>query len=574
MYNTSFIKKILLAATVVLLYSCDKDFNAIGENLIGDDHFGLESEKYDVVAFNQEVTSVQSNILATTALGIYNNPVFGETTANYVTQVALATYAPTIGETPVIESAVLSVPYFSHITANNTDGSHTYALDSIYGPPDGKLKLSVYESGYQMRSSYINNGSELPQFYYTAQNSVFQGAIGSNPRLNNDTSKPAQNDQFFFSSEEYKLVTKDDAGKETTTYTAPEMRLNLDKDIFQEKILDAPSKLAAADVFQEYFRGLYFKVEKADGSATSNMALMDFSKGKITITYKAKTAITTDDPNTTEEKTLVINFVNPTSSGGTANLLQDAKESAYADAISSSNVNKKEGDQRLYIKGGQGSAAVIKLFNQTDLISYDSSGSIVNGPNGVPDQLDEIRNNVATKNWKVNEANLVFTIDADKMAKVKVEDEPRRIYLYDLTNNVPLVDYFSDQTSSLVTGDTKGAKYIFGGLINRGDDKRGKTYKFRITNYYRNLIKDKTAKNVDLGLVVTESIGISTFNFLENRIVLYPPKTNEYFSQVPKASVMNPLGTILYGTNIPFSDTQNSDYSKRLRLEVYYTKPN
>ena len=541
MYNTSFIKKILLAATVVLLYSCDKDFNAIGENLIGDDHFGLESEKYDVVAFNQEVTSVQSNILATTALGIYNNPVFGETTGNYVTQVALATYAPTIGEDPVIEKAVLSVPYFSHITANNTDGSHTYELDSIYGPSNGKLKLSVYESGYQMRSSYINNGSELPQYYYTAQNSLFDGAKVGLP-LNDDKTKPAQNDQFFFSSEEYKLVTKDDAGKETTTYTAPEMRLNLNSAFFQDRILKAPaSKLAAADVFQEYFRGLYFKVEKADGSPTTNMALMDFSKGKITITYKAKTAITTDDPNTTEEKTLVINFVTPTSSGGTANLLQDAKATAYADAINSSNVNKTDGDERLYIKGGQGSAAVIKL---TDFAS----------------KLDDIR----AKNWKVNEANLVFNIDSDKMTGA---DEPRRVYLYDLTNNVPVVDYFSDQTSSLTTGDTKGAKYIFGGLINLGDNKRGKSYKIRITNHIRNLIKDKTAKNVTLGLVVTESIGISTFNFLEKRIVLFDDPI-EYFSQVPKASVMNPLGTILYGGKSSVPD------DKRLRLEVYYTKPN
>lgn len=540
MYKTSFIKKALLAVMAVFLYSCDKDFNAIGEDLIGDDHFGLESEKYDVVAFNQEVTSVQSNILSTTAFGIYNNPVFGETTGNYVTQVALAAYAPTIGEDPVIESAVLSVPYFSHITANNQDGSHTYELDSIYGPSNGKLNLSVYESGYQMRSSYISNGSELPQFYYTAQNSVFDGAkVGV---FLNDDAKTDQNTQFYFSSKEYPVTTKDASGKETTTYTAPEMHLELNKAFFQDRILKAPaSKLAAADVFQEYFRGLYFKVEKAAGSTATNMALMDFSKGKITITYKAKTAITTDDPGTTEEKTLVINFVNPTSSGGTANLLQDAKATAYADAINSSNVNKTDGDERLYVKGGQGSAAVIKL---TDFAS----------------KLDDIR----AKNWKVNEANLVFNIDSDKMTGA---DEPRRVYLYDLTNNVPVVDYFSDQTSSLTTGDTKGAKYIFGGLINLGDNKRGKSYKIRITNHIRNLIKDKTAKNVTLGLVVTESIGISTFNFLENRIVLYP-QPSEYFSQVPKASVMNPLGTILYGSKSSVPD------DKRLRLEVYYTKPN
>lgn len=539
MYNTSFFKKILLAATAVFFYSCDKDFNAIGGDLIGDDHFGLESEKYDVISYNQEVTSVQSNGLPTSALGIYSNPVFGETTANYVTQVALAAYAPSIGADPVIESAVLSIPYFSHVTVNNTDGSHTYELDSIYGPANGKLKLSVYESGYQMRSSYPSNGVELLQYYYTAQNSVFdQAKVGA--RLNDDATKPFQNDQFFFSAEEYKTVTKDDAGKETTTYTAPEMRLNLNTAFFQEKILKAASsKLASTDVFQEYFRGLYFNVEKATDGSPSNMALMDFSKGKITITYKAKTDITTDAPETTEERTIVVNLVNPTSSGGTANLLQDVKDANYSAAISSSSVNKTEGDERLYLKGGQGSAVVIKL---NDFVS----------------KIDDIR----AKNWKVNEANLIFNIDSEKMTGA---DEPKRIYLYDLTNNVPLADYYADQSTSLTAGDTKGAKRVFGGLINLDANKRGKTYKITVTEYIRSLIKSTTAQNVDLGLVVTESIGITASNFLENRIVLQP---NEYFSQVPRASIMNPLGTILYGGKSSVPE------DKRLRLEVYYTKPN
>ena len=98
MYNTSFIKKILLVATVVLLYSCDKDFNAIGDGLIGDDHFGLESEKYEVLAYNQEVTPIQSNGSVNYGLGIYDNAVFGSSAASFVTQVSLDTYAPTIGD--------------------------------------------------------------------------------------------------------------------------------------------------------------------------------------------------------------------------------------------------------------------------------------------------------------------------------------------------------------------------------------------------------------------------------------------------------------------------------------------
>jgi hypothetical protein len=63
-----------------------------------------------------------------------------------------------------------------------------------------------------------------------------------------------------------------------------------------------------------------------------------------------------------------------------------------------------------------------------------------------------------------------------------------------------------------------------------------------------------------LGLVVTEDINLVTSSYLKT--------PNSFTSQVPKASVMNPLGTILYGgkSTVPVD--------KRLKLEIFYTKPN
>ena len=529
MYNTSFIKKILLVATVVLLYSCDKDFNAIGDDLIGDNHFDLQGEKYDVLAYNQEVSPVQSNVLTINGLGIYDNPVFGTTNGNYATQVSLAEYAPTIGEEPVIESVVLSIPYFSHVKSANTDGSQTYELDSIYGAPEGKLKLSVYESGVQMRGSYFDNGSQLVQLYYTDQNAEFDNFKKEN-RLNDDPNI-LQNDEFFFDATEKVDSTVDaTTQKVTVTRVAPEMRLNLNKAFFQSKILSAAaSKLSSSEVFQEYFRGLYFKTEKS-GSKPSNMALIDFAKGKITIKYKAKTEIKTDAETVKEDKSLVINLA-----GANVNLLSDTKKATYADAINPANVNNIVGDESLYLKGGQGSLAVI------DLSSFAS-------------KLAEIREN----KWIVNEANLVFYIDAAKMIGA---DEPKRVYLYDLTNNVPLIDYNDGTSGSLTPEDSKGTRFIFGGILEvDASTKRGKLYKVRITNHVRNIIKDATAVNVKLGLVVTEDIAVVASNKLKLK--------NDVISEVPRGSVMSPVGTILYGSKASVPD------DKRLRLEVYYTKPN
>ena len=80
-----------------------------------------------------------------------------------------------------------------------------------------------------------------------------------------------------------------------------------------------------------------------------------------------------------------------------------------------------------------------------------------------------------------------------------------------------------------------------------------------------NLIKNDST-NVRLGLSVTENINSIGFSKLRT------PNANT--DSAPSMSVLNQLGTILYGTNIPYSNDPNSDYQKkRLKLEIYYTKP-
>jgi hypothetical protein len=78
------------------------------------------------------------------------------------------------------------------------------------------------------------------------------------------------------------------------------------------------------------------------------------------------------------------------------------------------------------------------------------------------------------------------------------------------------------------------------------------------------LMADEDAsKNVKLGLVVTESIAAITNAKLET-----PVTGNNDIEFSPLASVMNPLGTILYGSSL------NVPENKRLKLKIYYTKPN
>jgi hypothetical protein len=72
-------------------------------------------------------------------------------------------------------------------------------------------------------------------------------------------------------------------------------------------------------------------------------------------------------------------------------------------------------------------------------------------------------------------------------------------------------------------------------------------------------VKNSDAVNIKLGLVVTEDVSMPTSNVLKT--------SNDNIKQAPRASVMNPLGTILYG------NTAKVPEAKKLKLEIIYTKP-
>jgi hypothetical protein len=555
MHNNSFFKSFLLLVSILLFVSCDKDYNEIGNFLIGENHFDLAKYTSSVVAYNEKITPIQSENLPVNAIGIYDNPAFGKTTANFATQLILATENPKFGSNPVIESVYLDVPYFVDATQTKptTAGGNTYELDSIYGAPKAKIKLSIFESGVYMRSTDPASGFQEAQKYFTNQNTDFDNLkVGA--RLNNDDNV-AQNDEFFFDPAQHSVISRDEAGKETTTYSAPSMRLKLYSTFFESKIINAPAgKLTTNDVFKEYFRGLYFKVEQS-GTDPGSLAMINFSKGTITIKYKEDLASTTGGASTRVDKIIVLNL-----SGNTVSLLEKSNpNSVYETAINSP--NRVLGDDKLYLKGGEGSMAIIELFGPD------------NDNNGVADQLEAIRKN----GWLINEANLVFNIDENTM---KDSYEPQRIYLFDLNNRRPIIDYYVDGTSGT---NTKNGKVVFGGNINLdATSKRGTNYKIRITNQIRNLVKYSDSTNVKMGLVVTESVAITDSNVWRTPATppipqipyytLAKPKLLKYRDiEAPKASVMNPLGTVLYGGK---STSTNPAEDKRVKLEIYYTKPN
>ena len=112
MHNSSIFKFLLFFTTSLLFVSCDKEYSAVGDALIGDNNFELVKYPSNVVAYNEKITPIESNNLAVNAFGIYDNPAFGKTSASFVTQIILASANPTINPAlnQVIESFYLYVP--------------------------------------------------------------------------------------------------------------------------------------------------------------------------------------------------------------------------------------------------------------------------------------------------------------------------------------------------------------------------------------------------------------------------------------------------------------------------------
>jgi hypothetical protein len=552
----------------VLFISCDKDFNSLDSDVIGEDHFKLEDEEVSLVAYSKATGPVQTNNLPLNALGVYNNTKFGVTKAHFVTQVELGTENPSFGYNPVIDSVYLYVPYFvdSDFTTE-TSGERIYELESIYGDAEtGKFKLSVVENGYYLRDFDPTDNLQSSQKYYSNDKPLIDPFKGT--EILNNSSATSQNNEFYFSKKELYIYKTNGAGLYVDSNGAvlsnqndvslrvikerksPGMWLDLKNSFFQQKIIDATASgnLFNNNSFKNYFRGLLFEVEEINPGQGA-LAILDFSRAELKILYKASADPTVENPNpvrTRREFSLKMGYnASSTLRNNSINFLEHTNSSDYTSGLAAA--NEVTGSERLYIKGGNGSVAFIDLFDATE--------------------LQTLRNNVANNNWLVNDARLTFYVDKSQM--LNVSDEPERIYIYDATNNIVLLDYTYDSSTS---SDPKNNKVVFGGIIEREVDepKKGIKYTVRITEHIKSVLKvdsdGEYMDNIKIGISVTESI-----NLVSTAMLKTPFTANGLeIKSIPLASILNPLGTVLYGNVI----TDPLDEDKKLKLNIYFTKPN
>ena len=590
----------------IILFSCNKDYNTVGLNLIDNNPFRTSFEEVPVFVKMRKIPPYVSNSLTTFQLGEFEDNIYGTSMVSFLGQLNFEDPSLAFGnisqskednpdtdnisqipEEETVKNVFLDIPFFTNVDDDDNDGViNLYDVDSTDpysdsdgdgvsdadesnagqnpldpdtdgdGIPDGEDTESVNPNAggtlYELDSLLGNSNasfklkvSELDYFLRPYDPEVnfeqFQKYYSNNSLASDFSGTTLYEDEISINSKELVFYNEDDPETEDVDESetvkerlTPRIRVELDKDFFQTRILDKEGSddISNLDNFKLYFKGIV--LETFDFSEPLLM-ILNFNEAEIKVEYEYKeynkqgtTDDTSDDTVDTVDGDFRFLF--------NGIKLNSFKNDAFPGYVYSSVLDTLKNPKQVFLKGGEGVMAEIELFKNDD---------------GV-DLLEEIR----SKEWLINEANLSIYIDKEMLSSSGGIIEPSRLYLYDIKNKAPVIDYFVDNSAGPKPYQNK---VVHGGLIQLDEDKNGLMYKIRMSEHIKNIVR-KDSTNTKLGLVVSSDI---------NNTINIEVEDSDFMTFTPNSSAINPLGTVLIG---PSPSAEN--YDKRMRLNIFYTEVN
>ena len=597
-----------LFALAVIILSCEKEFSNVGSSLLPSDTFVIDQQTAPAGVEHKTLEVIRTDNLSFFYLGEYEDQVFGNTTARFTTQLSLPVVSGIFGnmsvdleingvssetinknphdEQETVTQVWLEIPFYTNQLDRDGDGvidafdidpddpdsdsdgdnltdleesrsanldplnpdtdgdginddedeetinpdieANVYEIDYLYGDTTQEVHFQVKKLNYFLPTLDPDDNFESNKAFYSDKDFELEGF----------TSQPLFDDKITLDFDEIVSFKVDDPETEDVDEStevdqrlSPRIRIPLDTAFFQQSILDMEGEdmLLNNNRFQEYFNGIVVGLQ----STTSPLMMqLNFSAGRIQIEYDYKELVLVDggDASNAEDyesqdssSAYTLNL-----SGVRFNTITQTQTSAEVQAA----INGSGDGQHIYLKGGLGVVCYIDLF-------AEGTGQ---------DQLQTLQDNP----WLINEANLTLHVDREKINDLGLNDLPSRLYLFDASESIPLVDYNADPTVGPNPADNKS---IFGGLAQLNDDGEVISYKFVITNHLTNLLRNPDDyDNVRLGLTVS-----SDYLNTQNTTVTAPTAF-----EIPQSSINTPLSVILAGPN-------HSNPDLRLELEIFYT---
>ena len=529
---------------LLLIVSCEKDFASFDSQVVNSDNainFSTNSVEYGLTTRSEMINPVQSNNLPSFLLGSYTHPQYGRSNSSFVGQMVPEDYDHDFGDNVVLDSVVLTIPYYSRGIDTSEEGDITYEIDSVYG--NSPVKISVYKNNFFLRTFDPFSDFNTSQGYFSNGSLSVEEIIDAT-QLEGELL--FEIDDFTPSEQQINLTELDTAGNPYVAQRiAPALRFKLNNpndDFWESNFFENEGNqvLTNEPNFKEFFRGLYIKVESnSDGS----MMLLNFasSNSKLTIHYTSDNTNIGDsdtgsvDEIETNQHEYVINF-----SGNLVNLFDNET------LIDVSTMEQTNGNENIFLRGGEGIVSTLNLFGGT--ITNDNGDEISEFEHFKDFFYDEISDEPIRI---INEAYIEFFVNQN----FSNDDEPERIYIYNYEQNSALIDYFLDQSVSSLTINAK-INHLEPLLRDSLSDDRGVKYKIRITEHLNNLIlRDSTNAQLALG-VISDIASVQNFKILDE-------SENK---SLASGVILSPKGTILHGN-------LSSDTEKRPKIKIYYTEP-
>ena len=571
------IKKCTLLFTLVLLIaSCDKKFNDIGAEVLPTNPFVGKKAYYPVGVKHALVDVVQTNNTSPMQLGLREDKLFGNTAAAIVSQLNLSQYAPSFGalsaqseidtsfdEAETVNGVWLEIPFFTNQTDEDgdgliaiydiddtdpnsdsdgdgvsdideknsgtdptnpdTDGDGThdgedtetvnpnpdkrfYDIDSLFGDREASFDIEIHKLNYFLRQLDPNQNFEQRQNYYS------------------DFSSSIHQDKLL--ADENITLNFNEIVKDSADNLSPRIRVPLNKQIFQQLILDkeGDSALANSEDWRDFFRSI--SIETSNFSSPLLM-LLDTKSMVIRIDYTYKSKVADSDPVEIVDKTDEF-LINTLGSIRFNTLTKTTTAAAELNDIVSATL-----PDQIALSGGLGMVVDIELFEDNDV-------------------LEDIKG----RPWLLNEANLTFHVDKQAVG-VYGHTLPNRLYLYNANTLAPIIDFAQDgvATPSL-------AKIVYGGFLTNEEEVYKQYYKVRVTNYLKNIISNDSI-NAPLRVALT--------NVLPNQTEVPMAKVNAAdVGKIPAGSVTTPKSVVFVGPN----PSKPELLDLKLQLEIFYTEIN
>jgi hypothetical protein len=515
-----------IRAVVVFIFAlfsviaCENDFEDIGVDIVDNNLFNTKDAVFEVIAYNGNVERSRVDNLPVYNIGILNDVNFGYLNASFVSQLSLFS-APDFGLNPIIDIAVLDIPYFAaRDTVNYSDGKPKFVLDSIIGDLDEEYTIKVHRLATFLNELDPLNPTLIKNYY---SDEVYSSAY----ELYSDSFKPDENDTVLYVERKFldddintvdaiDTIKKDDVN--------PSIKFVLDKAEIENIFINnaSTSDLSSPQNFNNYFRGLWIEPQGSNGSL---MTLL-MSDAVFSIYY-------TNEVLTDEDGVIDLNGDGdmddvdvPVRTAQNIDLaLSGIRAGTYNRSYTGSTVDDYlinpdmiNGDDKLFIQGSAGSMSEIELFKDVD-----------------SDSLTAIRN----ENWLINGAILDLYVD-----EISNDNIPNQLYLYNADENSIIIDAISEARVNGIAG-----------FLEYNDDGTPLKYQFRITDYISEVLRPNNPRKL------AEKFAIRTYHSTD-AIVSFNDTIVRDFSWRSK-------GVVLKGNNL----TDKTDET-RFKLKIYYTVDN